>query len=113
VLVDWEYARVGDPADEIAYLFDQNALAPAQRDGFWLGYLEPSDDQSAIRNLHERVGWWEPVTLLGSTLWWVERWVRRIEAAAAGRLDPGARREETYYSSEVRRRRERFAGLPA
>jgi aminoglycoside phosphotransferase (APT) family kinase protein len=26
-LIDWEYTRLGDPADEIAYLFDQNALA--------------------------------------------------------------------------------------
>lgn len=30
-LIDWEYARLGDPADEMAYTFDQNALTPSQR----------------------------------------------------------------------------------
>ena len=33
VLIDWEYTRLGDPADEIAYLFDQNALTEPQRQG--------------------------------------------------------------------------------
>ena len=27
ILIDWEYARLGDPADEIAYTFTQNALS--------------------------------------------------------------------------------------
>ena len=38
VLIDWEYTRLGDPADEIAYVFDQNGLTARQRDEFWRGY---------------------------------------------------------------------------
>ena len=37
VLIDWEYARLGDPADEIAYLFDQNGLSPGHRGHFGEG----------------------------------------------------------------------------
>lgn len=42
VLIDWEYARIGDPADEIAYAFDQNGLDGSQRDAFLRGY-RPDD----------------------------------------------------------------------
>lgn len=72
VLIDWEYARLGDPADEIAYLFSQNALAPSQRQAFWRGYLRRAEVDAD--RLAERVSWWEPVTLLGSALWWIEQW---------------------------------------
>lgn len=72
VLVDWEYARLGDPADEIAYLFDQNDLGPDQREAFWRGYLPALDRSRAqSRRMVERVGRWESLTLLGSALWWV------------------------------------------
>lgn len=61
VLIDWEYTRLGDAADEIAYVFDQNGLTPLQRDAFWRGY-RPTE------SVPGRVPWWEPVTLLGSAL---------------------------------------------
>jgi hypothetical protein len=32
-LIDWEFTRLGDPADETAYTLDQNVVAPS------LGYL--------------------------------------------------------------------------
>src|SRR5579862_7544507 len=38
VLIDWEYARLGDPADDIASVFAQNGLNGAQRRAFWVGY---------------------------------------------------------------------------
>lgn len=41
MLIDWEYTRLGDPADEIAYLFDQNGLDPSRREAFWRN-REPS-----------------------------------------------------------------------
>ena len=80
VLIDWEYARLGDPADEIAYLFDQNGLSPGQREAFWRGYREGVSTRSAAGQVTDRVDWWEPVALLGSALWWVERWVRRADS---------------------------------
>lgn len=97
LMIDWEYTRLGDPADEMAYTFDQNALTPSQRRAFWDGYLQGIDSRSRLAHIMERVGWWEPVTLLGSALWWAERWVRRTEADSGGKTDPGVPREPDYY----------------
>jgi thiamine kinase-like enzyme len=66
VLIDWEYARIGDAADELGHVFSQGGFNERQRAAFWRGYGDDS--------VRERVGWWEAVSLLGSTLWWVERW---------------------------------------
>lgn len=113
VLVDWEYARLGDPADEIAYLFDQNGLGAPLREAFWSGYR----GVAALREHHEdhlrfRVDWWERVTLLGSTLWWAERLVLKAEAGAvqtAGiAADGTTARPEAYYRDEVDKRVERI-----
>lgn len=108
VLIDWEYARLGDPADEIAYTFDQNGLDAAQREAFWRGYREGISSESRLANISDRITWWEPLTLFGSALWWVERWVRRIEADTAGRVDPAVPREQSYYRDHVVRRLDRW-----
>ena len=111
-LIDWEYAGLGDAANEIAYTFDQNALTPAQRQAFWdgYGYRQGADDHSRSQLTHivERAEWWEPVTLLGSALWWVERWVRRTEADAEGTTDPGVPREPDYYLDRITTRIDRL-----
>jgi aminoglycoside phosphotransferase (APT) family kinase protein len=104
VLIDWEYTRLGDPADEIAYLFDQNALTEPQRQAFWDGYRQSVSSQSRLGHVIDRVDWWEPVTLLGSALWWVERWVRRTELDIIGAVDPAVPREPAYYFDHVIRR---------
>ncbi len=104
VLIDWEYARIGDPADEIAYLFDQNGLDAPQRDVFFHGYR--ADD-----GIGARVAWWEPVTLIGSLLWRVDWWLRRAQADAAGRRDPSAEREAIYYLDHGARRLDRLEQL--
>jgi thiamine kinase-like enzyme len=111
VLIDWEYTRLGDPADEVAYLFDQNDLSAQQREAFWRGYRDGSSAWSS--DLVDRVSWWEPATLLGSTLWWVERWVRRADAEAAGILDPAVSRALDYYSDGLIRRLDRLDSLLA
>jgi aminoglycoside phosphotransferase (APT) family kinase protein len=110
-LIDWEYTRLGDPADEMAYTFDQNALTPPQRRAFWGGYQQGIDSRSRLAHIIERVGWWEPVTLLGSALWWVERWVRRTELDAEGKDDPGVPREPNYYFDHVINRIDRLDAL--
>ena len=111
VLIDWEYARLGDPADEIAYLFDQNDLSPGQREAFWLGYRQGSSTQAPLGHVAARVAWWEPVALLGSALWWVERWVRRAAADASGSDDPDVQRGPGYYADHVIRRLDRLERL--
>lgn len=107
-LIDWEYTRLGDPADELAYMFDQNELTPSHRRAFWDGYGQGVDGR-ALGHIMARAEWWEPVTLLGSTLWWVERWVRRTEQPG----DPGVPREPAYYFDHVRRRVDRLESLQA
>jgi aminoglycoside phosphotransferase (APT) family kinase protein len=111
VLIDWEYTRLGDRADEIAYLFDQNGLGEMQREAFWAGYRGGAHPDVPIEAATERVAWWEPVSLLGSTLWWVERWVRRTESNERGRIDPELQRDAGYYLEQVIRRLGRLEAL--
>lgn len=111
VLIDWEYARLGDPADEIAYTFDQNDLNTAQREAFWRGYRGDASGDRALADIVDRVSWWEPLTLLGSTLWWVQRSVRRFHADAARTIDPEVSREPDYYLDHVLRRLDRLRSL--
>ena len=111
ILIDWEYARAGEAADEIAYLFSQNGLTAPQRDAFWRGYDSAAGSDGRVRDVRDRVGWWEPVTLLGSSLWWVERWSRRVDADARGQDDPSASRPPSYYFDHAMRRLDRFDEL--
>jgi Ser/Thr protein kinase RdoA (MazF antagonist) len=110
VLIDWEYARLGDPADEIAYVFDQNGLSDQQRDAFWRGYRR-SSDTAQPDDIVKRVTWWERLTLLGSTLWWLERWIRRTNAETSSTVDATVEREATYYMVNVNTRLNRLDAL--
>jgi aminoglycoside phosphotransferase (APT) family kinase protein len=107
VLIDWEYARLGDPADEIAYIFGQHGLGPRQRAAFWVGY-QLTSDHPRIEQLIDRTAWWEPVALLGSAMWWLERWSRRADADAAGAQDASTPKPERFYLDEALRRLDRF-----
>lgn len=107
VLIDWEYARMGDPADEVAYIFGQHGLTAPQRAAFWAGYRSATTHPQ-LDQVSERVRWWEPVLLLGSALWWLERWSWCADAAAAGRVDPSAPKPPAYYLDHVIRRLDRF-----
>ena len=110
VLIDWEYTRVGDPADELAYLFDQNELDSEQRQAVWAGYRQVDTDRP-WEALEERVRWWEPVQLLGSALWWTERFVARAAAEATGNIDPSVPKDEAHYQSHIAARLDRFDAL--
>jgi aminoglycoside phosphotransferase (APT) family kinase protein len=102
VLIDWEYARLGDPADDVAYIFGQHGLGAEQRRAFWSGYRcwvpEPALDRIAGRSR-----WWEPVILLGSALWWLERW-----SARAGGASPLVPKPPGYYLEQAVGRLARF-----
>jgi thiamine kinase-like enzyme len=113
ILINWEYTRLGDPADEIAYLFDQNGLTAPGRQAFWRGYRASASSAVRLAHVARRVDWGECLTLLGSTLWWLERWVRRAAADAAGVADPAVPREDDYYFDQVITRLERWDDLQA
>jgi len=110
-LIDWEYTGLGDPANEMAYVFDQNALTPTRRLAFWDGYRKGVDSHAQLTRIIERAEWWEPVTLLGSALWWLERWVRRVELEAGGGADPAVPREPAYYFDRIVSRIDRLETL--
>jgi len=106
-LIDWEYARLGDPADEVAYVFGQHGFTDPQRAAFWSGYRSAAT-HPRLDHVVERARWWEPVLLLGSALWWLERWSRSADADAAGHVDRSVPRPLTYYLEHATRRLDRF-----
>src|SRR5204862_7209268 len=111
VLIDWEYARLGDPADDVGYIFGQHCLTAQQRKAFWRGYRN-ANPHRRLEHVMDRVGWWESATLLGSALWWLERWSRRADADATGDVDPSAPKTQSYYLERVTLRLDRFDALP-
>ena len=91
-LVDWEYSHLGDPAFEIAYAAEMDALGDRALAALLEGYGEPA--------LAPRVAAWRPLVALESSLWYAavgdpgraaeladqaERQVVRGSAAAAPR----------------------------
>jgi aminoglycoside phosphotransferase (APT) family kinase protein len=63
-LVDWEYARRGDPAEELAYLIEMDAMAPEVQTALLDGY--------GHTGIAERVEAWRPLAALGAGLWYAE-----------------------------------------
>jgi aminoglycoside phosphotransferase (APT) family kinase protein len=107
VLIDWEYARLGDPADEVAYVFTQNALTDFQQNAFWRGYSKPRPPTKAS-DVIERVRHWKPITLVGSILWWLDAWSRAEAATHKGQLALSLPRQPDYYLEQASERLERF-----
>lgn len=64
VLVDWEYRRAGDPAEELAYMAAMDDLPPDVEDALIAGYGRPE--------LAPAVGWWRP-RLAAECARWYER----------------------------------------
>ena len=106
VLIDWEYARRGDPADEVGYLFTQNDLRESHRAAFWRGYGAQMETMTLDRFI-QRVRLWEPMTLLGSVMWWVDAW-SRAENGAPLRSDLSLPRPAEYYLQQAIERLDRF-----
>jgi len=63
-LLDWEYSRQGDPAEELAYLAEMDALADAQLEALTAAYGEPG--------VTARVAAWRPLVALSAGLWYGE-----------------------------------------
>jgi thiamine kinase-like enzyme len=106
VLIDWEYARLGDAADDVGYLFTQNDLGEVHRAAFRRGY-GAGVSATTLEGIMERVRLWEPMTLLGSIMWWVAEWSRR-EPVPPARSDPSLPKAADYYLQQAMDRLERF-----
>ena len=106
ILIDWENARLGDPCEEIAYLFSENSLNRLQRSSFWIGYQSMSP--RCIDVMRRRVSVWEPVTAVGSAAWWLERCLRRVRFMAGERDDGSVPKPLEYYLQKVVERLDDF-----
>ena len=106
VLIDWEYARLGDPADEVGYLFTQNDLGQAHRAAFWRGYGGRMT-ATMLDGIMQRARLWEPITLLGSIMWWLDAWSRG-EATPTVKSDPSLPKTGEYYLQQAVERLDRF-----
>lgn len=62
-LVDWEFWRMGDPAEDLAYLCEVNALTPPAVAAVLQGY--------SVEGMGERVDAWRPLVALDAGLWYL------------------------------------------
>jgi hypothetical protein len=90
LLVDWEFARIGEPAEDLAYLAAMDTLLPATMDAVLIGY--GADARTA-----DRAAAWRPFMALWCATWYsaigdAER-SARLRAHAAQSIDgvPGSR----------------------
>lgn len=65
-LIDWEYARAGDPAEELAYLISEASLPPERFAPLADAWLAQHDDPWALARLPV----WLPFVAVDSALWW-------------------------------------------
>lgn len=62
-IVDWEFWRFGDPAEDLAYLLGVNGLDAERRAAVLAGYGDAT--------MAGRVARWEPVLILEAAAWWM------------------------------------------
>ena len=102
--IDWEDTRIGDPAEELAYIVSEADLSDFQQEHVWRGYsaTRPDADLDGIRI---RMAYWGPIVAIASIRWWLDRVVRikRGERTAAM-----AGRPVSFHTGELRVRLERF-----
>jgi aminoglycoside phosphotransferase (APT) family kinase protein len=75
-LVDWEFSRMGDPAEDLAYLAEVNALPASLAAALLEGY--------AVPGMGERLGAWRALVALDAGAWYLGEGEReRAEALLA------------------------------
>lgn len=67
-LLDWEYARQGDPAEELAYLLTEQSFPDERIDVLRDAYLAAG----GLPGVWERLPAYLPLVVLDSALWWAD-----------------------------------------
>ena len=67
-LIDWEYARWGDPAEDLAYLITEQRASREVADNLRTAYLEAGGSEE----IWSRVPAYASLVALDSALWWVD-----------------------------------------
>ncbi|CAN5816926.1 hypothetical protein BH23CHL2_BH23CHL2_07440 [soil metagenome] len=72
-LIDWEYSRIGDPAEELAYLLTEQPVEATRVDVLRAAYIEAGGDPDTWR----RVPTYALYTSIDSALWWADYGVKQ------------------------------------
>lgn len=72
-LIDWEFARDGDPAEDLAYLVAEQGLSPDLVADIAEGYIAAHGDPWAFARLPT----WLPLVTLDAALWWADYYLAR------------------------------------
>ncbi|HYI14887.1 MAG TPA: aminoglycoside phosphotransferase family protein, partial [Thermomicrobiales bacterium] len=67
-LIDWEFARDGDAAEDIAYLVAEQEIDPSTVGEIAEGYVDAGGDPWAFARLPA----WLPLVALDAALWWAD-----------------------------------------
>ena len=105
-LLDWEDVRLGDAAEEVAYIFAENALSNGGRVAFWNGYADARG--AGTDSIAGRVTVWEPIVLFGSAMWWLDRYARKLNVLRSGIPNPLVPRALSYYRARAFQRLQQF-----
>ncbi len=95
-LIDWEFARDGDAAEDIAYLVSEQDLAPAKIGEIAESYVDAGGDPWAFARLPA----WLPLVALDAALWWADY---HLAQGADPLIEPNV-------TSRLARAREYFSG---
>lgn len=74
-LIDWEYVRPSDPAEELAYIITEQPVGDALRRRLRNAYIA----HGGVGASWERVGGWAAFTALDSAFWWCDHLLERGE----------------------------------
>jgi Ser/Thr protein kinase RdoA (MazF antagonist) len=70
-LIDWEFAREGDSAEDLAYLVAEQRLGPDLVADIAEGYVGAGGEAWAFARLPA----WLPLVTLDAALWWADYWL--------------------------------------
>ena len=105
-LLDWEDVRLGDAAEEVAYVLTENTLSDRSRVAFWDGYADVRGARADT--VAGRVTMWEPIVIFGSAMWWLDRYSRKLNALRTGMPEPIIPRALAYYRAQALQRLRQF-----
>jgi aminoglycoside phosphotransferase (APT) family kinase protein len=94
-LIDWEFARDGDPAEDLAYLIADQDIAPDIIAELADTYVGAGGDPWAFARLPV----WLPLVALDAALWWADFWLQQGEPATHPTVLTRLERARRYVSS--------------
>lgn len=92
-LIDWEYARAGDPAEDLAYLLGEQPLPVPRVAELTRAYVAAGGEPRVVA----RMDAWQPLVLLDAALWWADYLAALGANRSAGRaIEVEARLERAW-----------------